>query len=66
VKAWTAGGLRSAGDVALPPVQLELFTEAGAIVAARLARDGAAENELAAVLRRAADQACRLASASSV
>ena len=61
-RAWTAGGLRAAGVVALPPVQFELFTEAGAIVAARLARNGAAEEELAAVLQRAADQAGCLAS----
>lgn len=62
VKAWTAGGLRTAAELTLPAVQLELFTEAGAIVAARLARNGADEEELAAVLRRAADQACCLAS----
>jgi hypothetical protein len=62
VKAWTAGGLRAAAELSLPVVQLELFTEAGAIVAARLARNGAAEKELAAVLQRAANQARRLAS----
>jgi hypothetical protein len=59
VKAWTAGGLRTAAasTLPLPPVQFELFTEAGAVVAARLARDGATEATLASVLRRAADQA---------
>jgi hypothetical protein len=58
VKAWTAGGLRTAASPPpLPPVQFELFTEAGAIVAERVASAGAPRETIAVLLRRAAKQA---------
>lgn len=46
-----------AGEVVLPPVQMELFAEAGAIVAERAVADGAPREVVAGILLRAAEQA---------
>jgi hypothetical protein len=63
VEAWTAGGLRHpASPAPLPPMQFELFTEAGAIVAERAAWSGASREFIGAVLRRSAEQARALLS----
>lgn len=58
--AWTAGGLRAGGEVELPPVQMELFIEAGAIVAGLAVTAGAGREVVEAALRQAAEQAGRL------
>ncbi len=55
--AWTAGGLRAGGEVELPPMQMELFTEAGAVVAGRAVAAGAGREVVEGILRRAAEQA---------
>jgi hypothetical protein len=55
--AWTAYGLHASE---LPPVDAELFIEAGAIVAERAARGAASRGEVEAILRRASEQAGRL------
>ncbi len=60
VKAWTAGGLRGPREVELPLLQMDLFTEAGAIVAGRALAAGASSEAVAGILRRAVDQAGRL------
>jgi hypothetical protein len=60
VQARTAGELRAAGEVELPPVQLELFAEAGAVVAERAVAAGAGREVVAGILRRAAEQAGRI------
>ena len=58
--AWTAGELRAAGEAELPPAQMELFMEAGAIVAERAVAADAGRDVVAGILRRAAKQAERL------
>ncbi len=57
MRAWTAGGLRAGGEVELPPAQMELFTEAGARVAAQAVAAGAGREVVEGILRRAAEQA---------
>jgi len=59
VQARTAGELRAGGRVELPPVQMELFTEAGAVVAERAVAAGAGREVVAGILRRAVEQARR-------
>ncbi len=66
MQARTAGELRAGREVVLPPVQMELFAEAGAIVAERAVADGAPREVVAGVLRRAAEQAGRLLSATEM
>ena len=61
MQAWTAGGLREGGEAVLPPVQMELFAEAGAIVAERAVASGAGREVVAGILRRATEQAVKLA-----
>jgi len=61
VQARTAGELRAAGEVVLPPVQMELFAEAGVVVAERALAAGAPTEVVAGGLRRAAEQAAALA-----
>jgi hypothetical protein len=63
VQARTAGELRAGREVELPPVQMELFAEAGAIVAERAVAEGASRETVAGILRRAAVQAGRLVAA---
>jgi len=60
VQARTAGELRAGREVVLPPVQMELFAEAGAIVAERAVAVRASREVVAEILRRAAEQAGRL------
>ncbi len=57
MQAWTAGELREASEVVLPPVQMELFAEAGAIVAERAVAAGTSREVVAGILRKATDQA---------
>jgi hypothetical protein len=56
VQARTAGELRAVDEVVLPPVQMELFAEAGAAVAERAVAAGVGREVVAGILRRAADQ----------
>ena len=60
MQARTAGELRAAGEVVLPPMQMELFAEAGAVVAERAVAASAPLEVVAGILRRAADQAARV------
>jgi trimethylamine:corrinoid methyltransferase-like protein len=46
--------------VELPAMQMEMFAEAGAIVAERAVAVGAGRELVAGILRRAAEQAVRL------
>ncbi len=65
VQARTAGELRVAGEVVLPPVQMELFAEAGAIVAERAVAAGARREVVVGILRRAAEHAGAVAPTST-
>ncbi len=65
MQARTAGELRAAGEVVLPPVQLELFVEAGVIVAARAVTAGASREAVAGLLERAVQQAATAATVST-
>ena len=60
VQARTAGELRAGREVVLPPVQMELFAEAGAIVAERAVAAGAPREVVTLILRRAAEQSAGL------
>lgn len=61
VQARTAGELRAVGEAVLPPVQMELFAEAGAVVAEQAVAAGASRGVVAGILRREADQASQVA-----
>jgi len=54
-----------AGEVVLPPVQMELFAEAGAIVAERAVAAGARREVVVGILRRAAEHAGAVAPTST-
>ena len=58
--AWTAGGLREGPPSTLPAVGAEIFIQAGAIVAERLATASRSPVLVDAALRRAAQQVGQL------